>query len=98
MSENALCDIIKRNNDIGAEGTKHIAEGIAVSASLTSIDIGYNRIGKAMALQLVEIFKEKQMVFVGLASSFNLGDDGAQAVANYISVSTSLTKVLACCR
>ena len=38
--------------------------------------------------------KEKQMVSVGLARC-NLGVGGAQAIADYISVSASLTQVLA---
>ena len=36
------------SNEIGPEGAKRIAEGIAVSASLTSIDIRDNRIGEEM--------------------------------------------------
>ena len=89
----SLMSINLRANEIGSDGAKAIAEAIAVSASLTSIDLGYNSVGKEMALQLVEIFKEKQMVSVGLANC-NLGVDGAQAVAEYISVSASLTQVL----
>ena len=45
-----------------------LASAIAVSASMTAIDVGNNSIGKEAALSLVSIFKEKdQMQSVGLA-------------------------------
>ena len=98
LASNAwLMNINLSRNNLYDKDVKHIATGISDSASLKSIDIGKNHIGKDMALQLVEIFKKKQMISVGLAAC-DLDADGAQAVANYISVSTSLTKVLACCR
>ena len=57
------------------------------------MDVSYNNIGKDQALNLVEIFKQKdQMKSVGLARC-NLGIDGAKAVADYVSVSASLTSV-----
>ena len=87
-----LTSINLSNNMLGAMGAEHIAQSISASASLTSIDLGRNSVGKKMALQLVEIFREKQMVSVGLAGC-NLRVDGAQAVAEYISVSASLTNI-----
>ena len=45
-----------------------------------------------MTLELVAIFKQKQMTFVGLASC-SLGAAGGKVVADYISVSKSLTKI-----
>ena len=66
---------------------------MAANASLTSLDVGYNRIGKETALTLISTLKEKdRMKFVGLAGC-NLGVDGAKAVADYVSVSASLTTV-----
>jgi Ran GTPase-activating protein (RanGAP) involved in mRNA processing and transport len=71
---------------------------LSVNASLTSLDVGYNQISEEAALTLVAIFKEKdQMKSVGLARC-NLGADGAKAVADYVSVSASLTQVLAFCQ
>ena len=68
-----------------------LAPAIAANSGLTSIDVGYNKIGKEMALTLVSIFKEKdQMKSVGLAQC-HLGIDGAKAVADYISGSSGLT-------
>ena len=59
----------------------------------SQVDVGYNRIGKEQALSLISIFKQKdQMVSVGLADC-NLGADGAKAVADYVSVSASLTNL-----
>ena len=57
------------------------------------MDVGYNKIGKDQALNLVRIFKQKdQMQLVGFAGC-DLGIDGAKAVADYVSVSASLTTV-----
>ena len=57
------------------------------------MDVGFNKIGREQALNLVSIFKQKdQMKSVGLASC-DLGIDGAKAVADYVSVSSSLTSV-----
>ena len=59
----------------------------------SQVDVGYNSIGKEQALNLVGIFKQKdQMKSVGLAAC-NLDVDGAKAVADYVSVSASLTTV-----
>ena len=60
------------------------------------MNVGYNEIGKAQALNLVSIFKQKdQMKSVGLAGC-DLGVDGAKAVADYVSVSTVLTELNIC--
>ena len=64
-----------------------------IPARCSQVDVGNNSIGKEQALNLISIFKEKdQMVSVGLALC-NLGVDGAKAVADYVSVSASLTKI-----
>ena len=93
----SLTDIDLIGNEIGCEGAKYLAEGISANTSLKSIDIGYNRIGEAMAIELIGIFNTKQLVSVGLGNCC-LGVDGAKAVADYIAVSTSLTKVPAFCK
>ena len=57
------------------------------------MNVGYNEIGKAQALNLVSIFKQKdQMKSVGLEGC-NLGVDGAKAVADYVSISAVLTSI-----
>ena len=57
------------------------------------MDVGQNDIGTEAALNLVSIFKEKdQMKSVGLMKC-KLGVDGAKAVADYVSVSGSLTSL-----
>ena len=64
-----------------------------IPARCSQVDVGYNSIGKEQALNLISIFKEKdQMVSVGLARC-DLGVDGAKAVADYVSVSASLTNL-----
>ena len=68
--------------------TKAIAAALEGNTALKSIDIGYSNIARDEALQLVELFKEKQMVSYGIGGC-NLGDDGAQAAAGDISSTTS---------
>ena len=62
-------------------------------ASITSVDVGFNSIGKEAALELINIFKEKKMVSVGLANC-SLGPKEAPVVADMIRVIPSITKVL----
>ena len=82
-----------QRNGITVTGAASVAAYLAVTAELTSLDVGYNQIGKEQALALVSIFKEKdQMKSVGLAGC-SLGVDGAKTVADYVSVSGSLTEV-----
>ena len=62
-------------------------------AASSQVDVGFNSIGTEQALALVSIFKEKgQMKSVGLGGC-DLGIDGAKAVADYVSVSASLTNL-----
>ena len=75
-----------------AKGVNLIADAIRVSTLLTSVDIGYNSISLETALKLVAIFNEKPVVFVGLADCY-LGSEGAQAVADHIQASASLTDI-----
>jgi len=63
-----------------------------VSASLTSIDVGYNQIAQAAALELLAIMKGKKMVSIGMAGC-NLGPEGAKEMAELVSVSASLTSI-----
>ena len=56
------------------------------------MDVGFNSIGKEMALELINIFKEKKMVSVGLAKC-SLGPEEAPAVADMIRVIPSLTSI-----
>ena len=73
-------------------GIKAFAYALRVNASITSMDIGHNSIGKEAALELINIFKEKKMVSVGLARC-DLGPEEAPAVADMIRVIASLTSL-----
>ena len=42
------------NNGVGAEGAKAFADALRVNASLTSLDVGFNEIGKEAALELIK--------------------------------------------
>ena len=81
-------------NRLGVEGAKVLGPAIAVAGALTSVDVGINGIGKAAALELISIFREKdQMRSVGLGGC-DLGVEGARAIADYVRVSGSLTECI----
>ena len=65
---------------------------MAVSRSLSSIDVGFNGIDQATALELLAAMKGKDMVSIGMARC-ELGVEGAKAVAEMAAVSWSLTQV-----
>ena len=78
------------NKGLGAVDAVLIANDISVSRSLNSIDVGYNDIGQAAALELLTAMKGKDMVSIGMARC-KLGVEGAKAVAEIAAVSHSLT-------
>ena len=79
-------------NSLGPEGAKAIAPAIRDSRSLNSIDVGYNDIGQAAALELLTAMKGKDMVSIGMASC-QLGVEGAKVVAEIVAVSRSLSSI-----
>ena len=62
------------------------------SRSLNSIDVGYNGIDQAAALELLAVMKEKAMVSIGMRRC-KLGIEGAKVVAEMAAASQSLTQV-----
>ena len=70
-----------------------IADAIRVSRSLNLIDVGYNGIDQAAALELLAVMKEKAMVSIGMAGC-KLGVEGAKVVAEMAAVSRSLSRLL----
>ena len=57
------------------------------------IDVGYNDINQAASLELIAAMKGKSMVSIGMASC-KLGVKGAKAMAELVSVTASVTKIL----
>ena len=93
LSRNALCGLDEyRTGSYTAEGIMAIADAMGVSYSLNSIDVGYNGIDQAAALELLAAMKEKAMVSIGMAGC-KLGVEGAKAFAEMAAVSRSLTQV-----
>ena len=82
--------LVVQKGSYSAEGINAISEAIAVSCSLNSIDVSYNRIDQASALKLLAAMKGKEMVSIGMAHC-ELGVKGAKIVAEMASVSHSLT-------
>ena len=93
LSQNTLCGLDEYGTGTyTAEGITAIADAMGVSHSLNSIDVGYNDIDQAAALELLAAMKEKAMVSIGMARC-NLGVKGAKRVAEMAVVSQSLTQV-----
>ena len=101
LSSNKLCGVWGESvsgcgyytkGTYNGEGIKAIADAMRVSHSLNSIDVGYNDIDQAAALELLAVMKEKAMVSIGMAQC-KLGVEGAKVVAEMAAVSRSLSKV-----
>ena len=71
-----------------------MAPAICDSRSLNSIDVGYNDIGQAAALELLTAMKGKDMVSIGMARC-QLGVEGAKVVAEIVAVSRTCAQVRA---
>jgi Ran GTPase-activating protein (RanGAP) involved in mRNA processing and transport len=83
------------NKDLGPADVELVAAALnRFMASVTSIDVAGNRITQEVALVLLGALKGKEMVRIGMAQC-SLGGDGAEAVAELVSSSRSLTQVLA---
>ena len=79
----------------GIKGAEFIAKGIAVSASLTSIDLSDNRLGPEGGKCVAEgIAVSASLTSINLEEN-ELGEEGAKHIAEGIAVSASLRKVLA---
>ena len=59
---------------------KAIAEAIRVSSSITSVDVGFNQIGKEQALNLIK--KMANVIGVELRAMLVLGDNGTESWAH----------------
>ena len=81
-------------NKIGPDGAKALAPAIAGSGSLTSLDVGYNRIDQPSARAILDAMKGKDMKLIGMAAC-SLGVEEAKILAEYVSVMASLTAVRA---
>ena len=80
-------------NYLHDEGAKALAPAIADNPSVTSIDVGFNSIGQAAALEMLAAMKGKNMVSIGMARC-ELGVEGAKVVAETILGMALLTQVL----
>ena len=71
-------------------GAIAIGEGLKVSASLTSLDVGYNNLTEEAALGIVRIERQRnQLAMLGLARS-KIGAEGAKEIAEWVAVTASL--------
>ena len=85
--------IILRYNNIGDAEAKDLAEAIAQSTSLISIDLSGNQIGDAGVKAIAEaIIQSTSLTSIDLHNN-QIGDAGARDLAKAIAQSTSLTSI-----
>ena len=84
-------------NRLGPEGAKALAPALAANASLTSADFSCNRLGDEGTEYIATALKESSTSKLQnlKMSRNNIGPKGAAALAGYIAISASLTKVSA---
>ena len=80
------------NQGINPTIAKSLSAYAAVSASLTAIDVGHNKIDQPSARLILEALKGKDMQSIGMAGC-NLGVEEAKTLAEYARVMASLTEV-----
>jgi len=72
-----------RFNDLGPEGARVLAPGIAASRSLVAIDISYNELDQAAAIEVLMAIKGKQMLSIRMTRC-ELGVEGARMLAELL--------------
>ena len=100
----AICEAVQSNrqtklaslniafNDIGPVGAKGVAAMVAITGSVTSIDVSSNSIDQATSLELIAAMKGKRMVSIGMTSC-RLGVEGAKAMAELVLATPSMTSL-----
>ena len=95
ISNNKLCGIDRGGSGAyTADGIQAIAQSMFVSPSLHWIDVGYNFIEQAEALEILASIKAERVVSIGLGLC-DLGPNGAKVVAAILATSHTLRKVSA---
>ena len=89
---------------LGPEIAKPLAEYISVTASLTSLSLGQNELGDEGATVIARALKESKtsklasLDLNGVISSNKIGPAAAKELAEYISVSASMTRLDVRCK
>ena len=76
--------------DLSPGCAKLLAPEISVHASMTAIDVSYNKIDQPSARLILEAMEGKNMQSIGMADC-NLGVEEAKILAEYTNVMASLT-------
>ena len=82
-------------NAVGPEGAKAIADALRVNAPLTLLNLGGNKVGDDGATAIAQAVKSNttcKLAELGLNNN-GIGTAGAEALADMLSVSASLTTV-----
>ena len=82
-------------NEIDAEGAKPLADAFRVTASMTKILVGNNKLGNQGTIIICDALRESTVSKVqelDLALN-NIGPDGAKAIAALCAVTGSITSV-----
>ncbi|KAL0243319.1 hypothetical protein GEMRC1_005880 [Eukaryota sp. GEM-RC1] len=82
-----------RNNSIGVEGARALAEALIVNTYVITINLWNNSIGVEGARALAEALKLNDCVTVINLGYNSIGDEGARALAEALKVNATLTTV-----
>ncbi|KAL0240139.1 hypothetical protein GEMRC1_010246 [Eukaryota sp. GEM-RC1] len=97
LTENtSITSINLKDNSIGHEGVRALAEALKVNTTVTSIDLSKNFIGDEGARILADVLKINTTI-----SNINLGDnsigvEGARALAEVLKVNTEVSSINLC--
>lgn len=82
------------HNDIGSEGVKNLAEGLAVNKTLTQLSLTYCNIDAEGARPLFEIliYTQSQLEELNLSGN-HLRNDGVIVVLRGVSINKNLKKI-----
>ena len=90
LKNNFLKEIYLNNNNIGAEGAKHVAEALKVSTSLKWINLSGNNIRDKGAKHIADALKVNNSLERIWLLRNNIGVEGAKYLSRALNVNTSL--------
>ena len=90
LKNNFLKEIYLNNNNIGAEGAKHVAEALKVSTSLKWINLSGNNIRDKGAKHIADALKVNNSLERIWLLRNNIGVEGAKYLSGALNVNTSL--------
>ena len=90
----SLATLCLTSNQIGHEGAKALAAGVAASGSLAKLNLAWNQIGDVGAKAIAEALKSSGSLVTLDLNSNRIGNEGAKAIAEALVSSGSLATLV----